>query len=73
MQGKRGESESEVKWKEGENGQGGSNETEGRKAAVKVTETEKQGVNSELRGYFPTICPFLRFKDRKHLIFLLQK
>ncbi len=48
MQGER--RESEVKWKEGENGrQGGSNETEDRKEVVKVKKREAQGVNRELR------------------------
>ncbi len=37
---------SEAKWKEGVNGrQGGSNETEERKEAVKVKEREVKGVN----------------------------
>lgn len=56
--------ESEVKMKEGENGhQGGSNETKGRKAAVKVKETEKQGVNRELVSEtFPNCLSFLKFR-----------
>lgn len=66
--------ESEVKWKEDENGhQGGSNKTEDSKEAVKAKEREEQGVN-EL-GVIRNIpsCTAMKLSPEKHLQYVLKK
>lgn len=66
--------ESEVKWKEDENGhQGGSNKTEDSKEAVKAKEREEQGVN-EL-GVIRNIpsCTAMKLSPEKHLQYVFKK
>lgn len=66
--------ESEVKWKEDENGhQGGSNKTDDSKEAVKAKERDQQGVN-EL-GVIRNIpsCTAMKLSPEKHLQYVLKK